>query len=384
MSSSRLTQYHDTITTAIASGTTIKDLADSLGVPRKTLSDYVHRFVVAKPSLSGAVSREEILEAQLRDLRQAVTKDRRSDVQDERVMRAIEQALAEAPLPRLRPFEVAPPAPGARHRQAVLLSDWHSGEVVDPVQVGGLNEFNWAILERRVDDVRDALLSFKGVRPELTGLDLWFLGDMVSGDIHEELSVTNEFPVAEQSVKVGVLMAELVTSLAPHYPELRITCVSGNHARTKKPHASKNVFDSWDWVAYQHAMALTSKLETVTWHIPRAGMTVTTIAGMNWLLWHGDGVRSSMPGVPAGGVTRRANEFRKQYAMQGQPLDGLACGHFHSANMWAGNVFINGSLIGTNEHGLKNYGGGEAPKQLLLTFDERKSRITDVSFITPR
>jgi hypothetical protein len=229
----------------------------------------------------------------------------------------------------------------------------------------------------------NALLSFKQVRPELTGLDLWMLGDMVSGDIHEELTATNQFPVAEQAVKTGKLLGEFVARLAPHYPDLHISAISGNHARTKKPHASKQVFDSWDWTAYQLAEGLTSAAGNVTWDIPRAGTIVREIAGLKFLLFHGDGIRSSMPGVPAGGVTRRTNELRKQYAQQGIHLDGFACGHFHSANMWAGNVFINGSLIGTNEFGLKNFGGGEAPKQILLTFDERKHRITDVGFITP-
>lgn len=332
----------------------------------------------------GEVDVEELLRDENQRLKQALRKDRKVDVAHERVMLAVEEAITEAPITRLA--APAPPAAaaGAKHRQAVILSDWHAGEVVDPVQVGGLNEFNWDILERRLDGVVDALLSFKETRPALTGLDLWVLGDMVSGDIHEELTASNQFPIAEQAVKTGKLLAEVVARLAPHYPDLHISCVSGNHARTKKPHASKNVFDSWDWVAYQLAEGLTTPLSNVTWEIPRAGMLVREIAGLSFLLFHGDGIRSSMPGVPAGGVSRRTNELRKQYAQQGIHLDGFACGHFHSANMWAGNLFINGSLIGTNEFGLKNFGGGEVPKQLLLTFDERKHRITDVGFITPR
>ncbi len=391
--SNKLDPYRDQIAVALGSGTSIRHIADGLGVPRTTLSDYVQRTglvaqrhektLPADARVPDAVSREEVLEAEVRELRARSSNERRSEVADERVLSAIKEALGATP-PRVRDFRVPAAKAGAYHRQAVLLSDWHGGEVVNPAQVGGLNEFNWEILERRVDDVRDALLSFKAVRPPLTGLDIWFLGDMVSGDIHEELSVTNEYPVAEQAVKAGHLMGRLVAELAPHYPELSIDCVSGNHARTKQPHASKNVFDSWDWTAFQIAQAFTRDLPNVSWNIPRSGMTVKTIAGMNWLLWHGDGVRSSMPGVPAGGVTRRTNEFRKQFAQQGTRLDGFACGHFHSANLWAGNVLINGSLIGTNEFGLKNFGGGEAPTQLLLTFDERKERKTDVSFITPR
>lgn len=390
---SKLTAHERWIRAELATGKSKADIARALRVPANTLKSFVNTLddvEVILPSvpdpqpIDEGPTREEMLADENTRLKAALRKDRKHDVSQERVLLAIEEALGGLTLPHVDLLDVPTPSSVAKHRQAVVLSDWHGGEVVDPAQVGGLNEFNWEVLERRVNDTAKALLSFKAVRPELLGLDLWILGDMVSGDIHEELTATNQFPIAEQAVECGKLLARFVAQIAPHYPELHISCVSGNHARTKKPHASKNVFDSWDWTAYQLAAGLTSGLSNVTWDIPRAGTMVRRIAGMNFLLWHGDGVRSSMPGVPAGGVTRRTNELRKQYAERGIHLDGFACGHFHSANMWAGNVFINGSLIGTNEFGLKNFGGGEAPKQLLLTFNEAKSRITDVSFITPR
>ncbi len=391
MRPSKLDPYKEQISVALAKGQSISEIARGIGVARRTLNDYVRTRIESREPMdsiawtpTGDVTREEILQAELRDLRATVAKDRKAQVADERVLAAIEDAVYSVDPPRIMNRRPAPATPGAHHRQAVLLSDWHAGEVVDPDQVGGLNEFNWEVLERRVSDTVDALLSFKAVRPELTGLDIWLLGDMVSGDIHEELSVSNEYPVAEQATRVGYLIGKTIAELAPHYPDLYVCGVAGNHARTKKPHASKNVFDSWDWMAYQLAMAYTHDLANVSWDLPRSGMVVREIAGRSFLLFHGDGIRSSMPGVPAGGVTRRTNELRKQFLQQGVRLDGFACGHFHSANMWAGGVFINGSLIGTNEFGLKNFGGGEEPKQLLLTFDERKERITDVCFITPR
>jgi hypothetical protein len=358
---------------------------------RGILAENTARLAAARrPAGSGPadpaaeVSREEILTAEVKELRSKLNKARKLDVAQERVLLAVERAIENANVTLLSaPRPPAPAKSDAHHRQAAVLSDWHGGEVVLPAEVGGLNEFNWTILEQRVEEIGDSLLGFKRVRPPLTGLDLWFLGDMVSGNIHDELSQTNEFPVAEQSVKAGQLMATLVSRLAPHYPELHCVGIPGNHARTQKPHASKRVFDSWDWTAYQFAAAATGHHKNVTWDIPPAGTVVRTVAGMNFLLWHGDGVRSSMPGVPAGGVARRTNELRKQYAEIGIKLDGLVCGHFHSANMWAGNVFVNGSLIGTNEFGAKNFGGGERPKQLLLTIDAKRRRLTDVAFLTP-
>jgi len=324
---------------------------------------------------------DEVKDQELRELRKIVRKNRRAEVAEERILRAIEEAVRNTPR---RPADMAQPGPlvaGAHHSQAVLLSDWHAGEVVDSEQMNGINEFNFEILRRRVSDVHRALLSFKSVRPRLSELQLWFLGDMVSGNIHDELRETNEFPVAQQAVMTGHLIADLVASLVPHYPKIRCVGIAGNHARTRKEHASKNVFDSMDVVAYELASAMAP--ETVEWEIPRSAMHVQQVAGLDVLLWHGDGVRSSMPGVPWGGVMRRWNELRKSYAERGTMLDGLAVGHFHQANAVSGGVWMNGSLIGPNEYGLKNFGSGERPTQLLLTFDNERSRLTDVSYITP-
>lgn len=331
----------------------------------------------------GEVSRVELLEAEVKELRKRARQERTTTVAQRRILNAIETELARADLKIVTPkFSYGSERRGdVHHRQAVVLSDWHGGEIVRLAETGGLNEFNFAILQARVEQIERALLAFKRVRPPLTGLDIWWLGDMVSGNIHDEIAQTNEFPVAQQSVKVGQLMAELVARLAPHYPDIWCGCVPGNHGRTQKPHASKRVFDSWDWTAYNLAAGLTGQIANVVWEIPEAGTIVREIAGRKILLFHGDGIKSSMPGVPWGGVMRRTNELSKQYAALGVHLDGFALGHFHQLNVVQSRIFMNGSVIGTNEYGYKNFGGGEPARQLLLTFDEKRRRLTDSSYL---
>lgn len=365
--------------------------ADAIGIGEATVRRYrkKHGITVAPRTPRGAslpdgeVSRAELLEAEVKELRKRARQERSATVAQQRILDQIESTLGQT-----RGIVFLEPAPyvphhdeDAHHRQAVLLSDWHGGEVVKLAETGGLNEFNFAILEQRVENIEKALLAFKRVRPALTGLDLWCLGDMVSGNIHDEIAQTNEFPIAEQSVRVGQLLAGLIARLAPHYPEIWVGGVPGNHGRTQKPHASKRVFDSWDWIAYQLARAMTSQIENVRWEIPDAGMIVREIAGRKVLLFHGDGIKSSMPGVPWGGVMRRTNELTKQYASMGINLDGFALGHFHQLNVVQSRIFMNGSAVGTNEYGVKNFGGGEPPRQLLLTWDEKRGRLTDSSYL---
>ncbi len=319
-----------------------------------------------------------------RQLRAQLRKGAKASVADERVLRSIEGALERVEpllLPRVDLAGlVGHSDPAPHHRQAALWSDWHYGEVVDYGQMNGINSFNVHIAEERVAQLVLSTLKFQRVRPALTGLDIWLLGDMASGSIHN-LEETNELPAAEQYVKVGYLIASAVRQLAPHYPEISLAAVVGNHPRPGKEPASKDAYNNGDWIAYKLAEALTRDLPNVSWEIPPGGMIVREFAGKNFLLWHGDGVRSSMPGVPWGGVVRRVNVLKDTYAAMGVRIDYVVAGHFHQRAI-VPNVYMNGSLVGPNEYGVKNFGGGEAPKQLLLTFDEKRSRETDVSTIS--
>lgn len=337
-------------------------------------------------SVTNGPSEEEMLRDEVKQLRAAARRTDRASIGDERVLRAIEQAVSRVEPARLTLNErhsseaARHDSIEAHHRQAAVWSDWHYGEVVSKAQMNGLNEFNVAIAEDRVDQLVRSMLAFKRVRPALTGLDIWLLGDMASGAIHA-LEETNEIPAAEQYVKVGYLIASAIERLAAHYADISCAGIVGNHPRPGKEPASKDSYNSGDFIAYHVAKAATRHLINVSWNIPHGGQTIVNFSGKTFLLWHGDGVRSSMPGVPWGGVTRRVNELKNTYASRNIYIDYVVVGHFHQTCIVPG-VFMNGSLIGANEYGLKNFGGGEAPKQLLLTFDTKRERLTDIACVS--
>lgn len=321
----------------------------------------------------------ELLKHENAELRKVVRKASRTDLGDERVLRAIEQAIerVEPVRPFMRPLK--PVSSEAHHRQIAKWSDWHYGEHVDAESVSDLNAYSVAICEDRVAQLVKSMLSFKRVRPSLTGLDIFIEGDMATGRIHR-LEETNEVPAQEQFVRVGYLIAWAIEQLAPHYPEVRVYCTWGNHPRdTPEPSTSHS---NGDWVACQLAKAATNHLDNVHWTIPKAGMVVATVADLNFLIWHGDGIRSNSAGVPWMAMARRASELRNTYAEAGTRIHYLSVGHYH-APAAVPFLFMNGSLIGANAHGMKNYGGGHKPCQLLITLDERKHRVVDVAYCTP-
>jgi hypothetical protein len=158
--------------------------------------------------------------------------------------------------------------------------------------------------------------------------------------------------------------------------------VVGNHPRAHKKPWAKQGFDNADWTSY-HVMATALKRNPrVTFDIPKANQHRITIAE-RWpvLLWHSDGVRSSMPGVPWGGIVRRVTALRAQYSSVGKPVNYFFSGHFHTANaVEGGTVVVNGSVKGVDEYSLKAFGGGRPAQQVLATFHPRNG-LTDCSFI---
>jgi hypothetical protein len=370
--------------------------ARNIGVPVSTLKDEIIRRdlnkkieekkakVVEKYSIDELVSKEEILEEELAEARKALTTARKRTVGAERIDRAIESALD-----NIRPSNsLKTPEPqestgeDPHHRQLLVLSDFHGGENVDPDAVNGLNNYSWDIMEQRTQEVIDALISHKQYSPPLSGIDVVIVGDQCSGSNHQELAETNDIPLAEQGVKMGFLQGEILESIAPHYQEVYCTGVVGNHPRLTKLPAAKRIHDNMDYVSYRIAQEYVKNFDNITMEVPTSAATFHEIAGKTLYVWHGDGIRSSMPGVPWGGVMRRTNEIRR--AHNNRHIDGWILGHFHQANVMHDlMIFMNGSLKGVDEWTLKQFGGGGLPAQLLLTFDEKRQRLTDVKFITP-
>src|SRR5579885_2214101 len=175
--------------------------AKAVKMPTNTLRDRVmeakrHGITVVQDSEENAVKVDQVsvLQDQLRTLKAQLQSAKANTLTDEYVKSTIIK-LAEA--------DVEPPTwllktPKTSHVTGVptlFASDWHWGEVVDPKQINGVNEYNIAIAQKRARNMIETtvdLLKNRFSNPTYPGIVFALGGDMVSGDIHEELSITNE------------------------------------------------------------------------------------------------------------------------------------------------------------------------------------------------
>ena len=330
-----------------------------------------------RPEVGDPVDETETLRARVRELEGHLKKVREGEVAEERVVQRLEAAIDKGGLVRtsFKPHRVSR-EPGETEL-ALLLSDTHASEVVRAEETEGMNAYDWTTMTDRLRRLVEGVLSHREHHADkITRLHVWALGDMLSGDIHDELAITNDRPTAEAVVDFAVVFADLLEELATHFEHIEVRGVPGNHPRASKKPAAKQAHNNADWLTYRMTEALLAKHPRIAFKFKRGGYQITEVAG-RWrvLLMHGDGIRTTMPGVPWGGVVRRVTTLEQQFAKAKQPLDYVCLGHFHTANTLDGvqaRTFMNGSVKGLDEWSLKQFGSGRDASQVLLAFSRRR------------
>jgi hypothetical protein len=258
----------------------------------------------------------------------------------------------------------------------LLASDWHWGEVVDPAQIGGVNEYSLKTAhdraKRMINNTID-LLNNHMVNPSYPGIVFALGGDMITGDIHEELVATNEREVMPTVVDLWGVLAWCIETLADKFGRVFVPCVSGNHGRnTKKIRAKGRNFTSFDWLLYTFLAKRFEGDARVTFYIPDGADALYSVYGHRYLLTHGDQFRGGDALIgPLGPIVRGDHRKRARNMQINADYDTIVMGHWHQL-MQTQKFIVNGSLIGYNEYAYNNNYSFEPPRQALwITHPER-------------
>lgn len=259
----------------------------------------------------------------------------------------------------------------------LLLSDLHWGEVVDPLQIGGVNEYNLEIAKRRLKNVTLGtvnVLKNHMVSTNYEGIVVAMGGDSLSGDIHEELTITNEVPSMVALVDLLGEMVWVLETMAENFGKVFVPCVAGNHTRTNpgKPRAKERAHLSFDWLLYVLLEKHFKKDDRITFLIPDGPDAQFNIHAQRYLLTHGDQFSGGDGMIgPLGPITRGDHRKRTVYGQTNRPYDTLVMGHFHTLIQMPSKI-VNGSLVGYNEYATTKNFPFEVPRQALwLTHPER-------------
>ena len=251
-----------------------------------------------------------------------------------------------------------------------MWSDWHFGEVVDPNQINGMNEFNLEIAERRIRRLVTStvnLLRNHVVNPQYPGIVINLGGDMMSGDIHEELSESNDKEMMPCLLDLFSILVWAIGVMADEFGKVFVPCVTGNHGRnTRKPRAKGRNFTNFDWLLYQFLARHFEGDKRIQFFIPDGPDALYQVAGHRILLTHGDQFRGGDGMIGAAGPIIRGN--KKKLARNSAidlDFDTMIIGHWHQRMALPG-LIVNSSLKGYDEYANTFNFAYEPPSQELF------------------
>lgn len=256
----------------------------------------------------------------------------------------------------------------------LFISDIHAGEVVKSDEVMGLNKYNWKIMEARLERVfvtAAELLKEHLAHTAYPGIVVVLGGDIVSGDIHDELKETNERSVYDSIIPMAELLAGHILGLAQVFGKVRVIGVAGNHGRnSKRPRAKGYVENNADFLIYQLIARFLKGDRRITCEFPKSRDFNFTVAGRRFRLTHGDQFRGGDGMVGALGPIVRGDAKKRVAAMQMKRedllYDTILVAHFHST-VNLPHVVVNGSVKGMDEWALGENFRFEEPSQTLFT-----------------
>ena len=276
---------------------------------------------------------------------------------------------------RITPFRPLPRAKKPKTKSNITehavmhLSDMHADQIVVPSECGGLEEYNFPIAcaraERYVETVIEWTQDTLSPKFDFPSLTILSYGDHTSGEIHghtQRSYYRNQF---KNCFAVGQLQAMMFRDLAPHFKEVNVICIPGNHGRRTAKKDHHGAHDNFDYLIAEIARMHCADLDNVNFTIPNSWSINVDINGVGFNVSHGDDVRG-WSGIPFYGMVRRQKGLIALGAHQGRRVRYFVMGHHHVAASMAdvdGELLVNGAWTGTDAYAYNTFSGYREPCQ---------------------
>jgi len=251
----------------------------------------------------------------------------------------------------------------------LFLSDLHWGEQVFPAQINNVNEYNLEIAHARMKTLVDSaihLLQIISPKMQYPGIVVPLGGDLISGNIHDELTATNELNSMPTVLDIYGVLVSVIAVLADMFGRVFLPCVSGNHGRdTQKIWNKDRHATSFDWLICKFLAKHFEQDKRVTFFIPDGPDAYYKVYDYAYLLTHGDQFRGGDGLIGClGPIIRGDHKKRSRNSQVDMDYDTMIIGHWHQY-IHHSRVIVNGSLKGYDEYAYNNNFGFETPCQAL-------------------
>lgn len=294
----------------------------------------------------------------------------RTDLIADKLCRAIEKR----PEAKLSKWAPRSQKEGTPEHMGVVLSDLHIGHEHSKQETGGLSEYNVDIFRQRMQNMQYAVADIYELHSHMYAIPemhIFCLGDIVDGmNAAGKWSPVYISTNIYDQVMYGVqALSDAIWYWLTIFEKIHFYGIRGNHGRVAPSGVEKD-FCNWDIVIYRMLETEFRNNPRITFDIPMSWFEIVDIQNHNFLLCHGDDVKSK--NTPIQGLLEVKN---KMQATMGKKLHYAVCGHFHNAGEYtshSGRVVMNGSFVGSDVYSLKNnLPGTRAEQKLFGIHDER-------------
>lgn len=235
----------------------------------------------------------------------------------------------------------------------IQFSDWHIGEVVDADEIEGFNAYNYEIATYRIRNIVSKFIDWVNTNRATMVINECVVicnGDMITGGIHQELEVTNEFTVPEQVTKASELFCLACSLLATAFETVRVEYVTAdNHSRLTQAYqfkqGGKNSFNYIvGWISEQ----LLKKHKNIKFNLHPVIKQLVQIQNTKYLVQHGHGIKG-WAGLPWYGIERQNSKEAQARMMTDRGFHKMILGHFHTP-INTPEFIMGGSLSGMTEY----------------------------------
>lgn len=297
----------------------------------------------------------------------------RTDLIADKLSQHIEH-LPPAPLTQWSPPSKDRDTSKSYEHMGVILSDLHVGHDHSFAETGGLSEYNLDVFKQRMKNMKYAVAEIYELHShmyKIPELHVFCLGDIVEGmnAAGAWSSTYIQLPIMEQIAEGFKALSDTLWYWLTIFEKVHFYGIRGNHGRVALSGIEKD-YCNWDIIIYDTLNIEFRNNPRIDFTIPRSWFHVADIEGHNFLLCHGDDVKSK--NTPIQGLMDVKGKMQSTLNCK---LDYALCGHFHSAGeltSHSGKVLMNGSFVGSDVYSLKNNMPGNKAEQKLFGINKNR------------
>lgn len=241
-----------------------------------------------------------------------------------------------------------------------------------------IGRYSESTLRKKISILYEAIIKYLNMYRssyKINKLNIFLTGDIVDGDgIFSSQTYEQKFYLMDQIYKYGVpLFTNLFNQLSNHFPEIEISCVHGNHGRINKFTSPEINFDS---ILYECIRLATESNKRIKWNISWDWYNYATIYNYNFLLIHGNQIKTWM-NLPFYGMKEKAMRWKGSLE---RDFNYVFAGHFHTKLNFVWNdfeAFIGGTWLDNDAWAEEELGMKSSNSQRLLLISEKRGIVSE-------